>query len=320
MHNTRATLLQGGLSFFVFSILFLAGCASAPQTTTLLAQPGTLPQHHELTKVTFFPQEEYQCGPAALATLYQATGIDVSPAELVPEIYLPSRKGSLQVEILASSRRHDRVAYRINPDMKSLLTEVSAGNPVLVLQNLTLSWLPTWHYAVVVGFDLDREEIVLRSGKEKRHVTSLITFERTWARSKYWGIVILPPQQLPATADVNHYIKAVVNLEQAKRWRTAQTAYQTALSRWPENLIAFIGLGNSSYQLHDLDLAEKSFRQAIQYHPDSAVAHNNLAQVLLDQGKTAEAKSFAQKAVSMGGPQLEQFKETLMEINQKLKK
>lgn len=320
MRTEKATLLQGGLFLYALTILFLAGCASTPQTSHLLSQPDSLPQHYEISNVAFFPQKEYQCGPAALATVYQNAGINISPDDLVSEIYLPSRKGSLQVEILASSRRHDRIAYRIEPDIRSLLTEVSAGNPVLVLQNLSLSWAPTWHYAVVVGFNLSKKEIVLRSGMEKRHVTSLGTFERTWARSNYWGIVVLPPDQLPVTADVNRYVKTIVNLEQSKHWQTAQTAYRTALARWPSNLLALIGLGNTSYQLKDLHNAETAFRDAVQHHPDSAPAYNNLAQVLLELGKIIEAKSYAETAVSLGGPQLEQSIATLREIDQQLQK
>lgn len=320
MHNQRATLLQGGLIFFVLLLLLLTGCASTPQTRDLLSQQGSLPQHHELTEVAFFPQEEYQCGPAALATMFQNTGINITPAELVPEIYIPARKGSLQIEILASSRRHGRVAYQIEPSLRTLLSEVSAGNPVLVLQNLALSWAPTWHYAVVVGFDLSTQEIILRSGLEERRITPLGTFERTWARSNYWGIVLLNPDQLPASVEANRYIKSVVTLEQVKRWQEAKTAYQTALSRWPDNLIALMGLGNMNYQLKNLESAEKAFRDAINKHPDFAPAYNNLAQVLLERDKIEEAKSFAQQAISLGGPQLENFKATLREIHQKLEK
>jgi hypothetical protein len=35
------------------------------------------------------------------------------------------------------------------------LREVAAGNPVLVLQNLSFAWAPVWHYAVVMGYDAD---------------------------------------------------------------------------------------------------------------------------------------------------------------------
>ena len=53
----------------------------------------------------------------------------LSPTALVDEIYIPSRLGSLQIEILASTRRHGRIPYRIEPNMKSLFSEIAAGNP-----------------------------------------------------------------------------------------------------------------------------------------------------------------------------------------------
>ncbi len=327
MHKTQATTYRGGLLVLLVSLF--TGCASAPQTKQLLKQqllaqqslehPLGIPQKHELTQVPFYPQKKYQCGPAALATVLQNSGVDISPLELVPEIYLPARQGSLQIEILAATRQHGRIAYQINPDLRSLFREVSAGNPVLVLQNLGLSWTPTWHYAVVTGFDLAKQSVILRSGMEERHQTSLDTFERTWARGKYWGIVVLPPNKLPETADALRYVKTVAALEKIKRWQDANTAYSTALTRWPDNLIAQMGLGNSFYMLKNLPAAERAFRTVSSAHPDFGVAFNNLAQVLLEQGKIIEAKTRALRAIEIGGPQLEKFRDTLREINQQQK-
>lgn len=314
---------RGGLFCFIFSLLALvSGCATAPQTQQLLAAPDEgLPHQAELSNTPFFPQELYQCGPAALATVLNSSDVAVEPAALVDEIYIPSRLGSLQIEILASTRRHGRLPYRIEPNMKSLFTEIAAGNPVLVLQNLGLSWAPQWHYSVVVGFDLPQRHVILRSGLEPRHITTMDTFELTWARSNYWGIVIMPPDQLPATADADSYLRTVVNLENTQQWGVAQKAYRTALTRWPNNLIAQMGLGNSAYRLGDLEAAARAFGAAVTSHPDASAAHNNLAQVLLEQGKLAEAETHAQRAVKLavktGGPHLSSYRETLSEIQQK---
>jgi tetratricopeptide (TPR) repeat protein len=310
-------------------IIMLAGCASAPQTEQLLQKSTGLPSHSELTQAPFFPQERFQCGPAALATVLKYSGVNIDAGALVDEIYLPSRLGSLQIEILASSRRHGRLPYRISPDLFSLLSEVAAGNPVLVLQNLGLSWAPQWHYAVVVGFNLPQREIILRSGLEARHRTSLDTFEYTWARGRYWGIVVLPVDTLPATANADAYLRSVISLEgtqQKERWQLANKAYQTALTRWPNNLVAQMGLGNSAYQLADLKAATDAFRAAVRDHPNAAAAHNNLAQVLMElallkqpsmkQESLDEAEKHAQRAVALGGPHLESYRATLAEIQQ----
>ncbi len=301
-------------------LIVISACASGPQTQQLLTTPNSLPSNIELSHTPFFPQKRYQCGPAALATSLKHSGVDVNLNSLVDEIYLPSRLGSLQLEIIASTRRHNRLPYRIEPNIHALLSEVAAGNPVLVLQNLGFSWSPQWHYAVVIGFDLNQHIILLRSGTNARHVTDMNTFELTWARSQYWGIVVLSAEALPASSNAGHYLRTIIALEKTQtnnqQWLTIHTAYRTALSRWPNNLIAQMGLGNSAYQLADLDTAAQAFRKATHNHPNAGAAYNNLAQVLLEQGKLDEAEKQAQHAVTLAGPHLEDFRATLIDIQQ----
>ncbi len=266
----------------------------------------------------FFAQEAYHCGPAALATVLNHSGLNVTPEELAPQVYLPERQGSLQFELLAAVRRHGRVPYVLHPRLEALATEVASGNPVLVLQNLGIAAAPFWHYAVVVGFDLARAEVVLRSGGARRHVTSLRTFEHTWRRGDYWAIVVPPPDRLPRTAEELPYLQSVLALEKLKRWQDAATAYGSALQRWPNSLGAHVGLGNSRYALGELREAEAAFRAATRDHPRAAVAFNNLAQVLADQERWDEAERAAQKAVEIGGDNAELFRQTLARTQARL--
>ena len=297
------------------ALALLLGACAAPQTRALLQGPSTgLPQSIELGQTPFFPQELHQCGPAALATALGAAGIAAEPERIVPQVYLPEREGSLQVELLASARRHGAVAYELNPALEDLLAELAAGNPVMVLQNLGLSWIPRWHYAVAVGYDLGQGEIVLRSGRERRQVMSLNTFEHTWARSGRWAMLALAPGRLPATVQEAAYVSAVVALERTGSTRAARNAYAAAVQRWPKNLMARMGLGNTAYALKDLDAAEAAFRQAVVDHPDSAAAYNNLAHVLAQRHHYAEALVAARRAVELGGPQEAEARRTLAEI------
>ncbi|MDX1488047.1 MAG: PA2778 family cysteine peptidase, partial [Acidiferrobacterales bacterium] len=295
---TRA--LAGGL--LAVAIALASGCASSLQSKRLVRAPGDLTQRLELKEVPFFPQEAYQCGPAALATVLNAAGASVAPEALVPQVYLPDRQGSLQLELLGATRQHGFVPYVLEPRFADLLKEVEAGNPVLVLQNLGVSWYPKWHYAVVVGFDLSQGEIILRSGREARYVIAMRRFEHTWKRSGYWAMVSVPPDRVPHTASEARYVRAIVDFERVKRWHDATRAYETALSRWPNNLVARLGLGNSRYALGDLPNAEVAYRQAIHDHPQAAPAFNNLAQVLAEQGRFPEAEVAARRAVQLGGP------------------
>ena len=103
-------------------------------------------------------------------------GREATPETLLSQVYVPGRKGSLQAEMLAAARRHRLVAYTLAPRLADLLHEIAAGNPVLGLQNLGLDWVPRWHYAVAIGYDLEERQIVLRSGVTHRLAMSLDTF------------------------------------------------------------------------------------------------------------------------------------------------
>ena len=256
----------------------------------------------QLDAVPFYAQDEYQCGPAALAMVLEAGGKSIQPEVLRPQVFLPDRQGSLQVEMLAATRRNGFVAVELNPKLSDLLAEIAAGNPAVVLQNLALDWYPVWHYAVAIGYDLNAQQIVLRSGTERRLEMPLSTFERTWQRGGYWAMLALPPGRFPSSIGPAEYLSAVTRLEKAGQPESALAAYQRALERWPDQFTALIGAGNTAYRTGDFDGAERAFRRATLVYPRSAAAHNNLAQTLADLDRYDEALTEARLAVGLGGP------------------
>lgn len=297
----RTTSRRGWLPGFFLLLALLSGCAT--QTRALLSAPhAQLPQQLELKATPFFAQERYQCGPAALAMSLHAAGIAVDPEALVPQVYLPQREGSLQVEMLAAARRNGAFGITIPPRLDALLAELAGGNPVLVLQNLSLPVAPLWHYAVVIGYDLAQGDIILRSGTTERLVMTLSTFEHTWARGGYWGMVALAPERLPATADEAPVADALVAFEKSGAPAAVRKAYAVAVQRWPGNLALLLGLGNTAYGAGDRAAAADAFRRASQQHPESAPAFNNLAVVLSELGQLQEARAAAETALALGGP------------------
>ena len=184
MRSLRAAFLENArfAAGVFFASMLLGGCSiMLPQTSGLRdAWPAGLPESVELADVPFFPQEEYQCGPAALATVMAKAGAKVTPDELVSQVYIPARKGTLQVEMLAAPRKHGLVSVALVPRLEDVLREVASGTPVVVLHGYGVWPIKYWHYSVVVGFDRAKAEAILRSGTHERLTMPFAVLEYTW--------------------------------------------------------------------------------------------------------------------------------------------
>jgi hypothetical protein len=278
----------------------LSGCASGPPVAHLDEPYGGVAAV-ELASTPFFPQQAYQCGPAALATVLVTSGVAVTPQELTTKIYLPERRGSLQTELIAASRRYERVPYALAPNLNAMLKELQGGNPVLVLQNLGINLIPRWHYAVVIGYVPEDHALILRSGTERRRTTDINRFLRSWRRAGNWALVIFPPDRLPADPDLDRYLEAVAGLESAGRVEVAIEAYATATRRWPDSPAAWYGLGNAYYLDGSFDEADAAFRKSLALRPDNAAARNNLAQSLLARDCLTAAAETVRAALALDG-------------------
>jgi len=298
----------------VFVTVLLSACAGTPKLQD--AETVGLSRSVDLVDTPFFPDDTYFCGPAALATSLSAAGLPTTLGDLVGKVFLPGREGSLQIEMLAGARRHGAVAFVIAGSLAALLQELDAGNPVVVLLNLGLSWAPSWHYAVAVGYDLETRHVLLRSGPMKRQELSFTTFENTWQRSDRWAFVALPPGRFAATANEAEATRALVAFERNNPPAVATTAYRSGLARWPQNSTLAMGLGNALYASGDLSSAEKVFREVAGSH-NIASAHNNHARVLLELGRREEAWQAAESGLPIAGPLRQALLETLRAIDPK---
>lgn len=281
----------------------LAACAGR-ETARLVADPHGRPEVVRVAQVPFFAQTEHACGPASMAMVLAWSGVPASPEALLTQVYTPGREGSFATDMLAAARRNGRLAVPVT-ELPDLLTELAAGHPVLVFQNLGLDIKPIWHFAVAVGYDLPARKVVLHSGVEEAQRLSLDTFEHSWDRAGSWALVVLPPGQLPATASEAAVVSAAAGLERVGLPQAAAQGYQSALARWPDSLGAAMGLGNARYAAGDRNGAEAAFRLAVKHHPDAAAGWNNLAHVLLERGRLKEASMAADKAFALDNGQPE---------------
>jgi len=245
-----------------------------------------------LADVPFYPQTDYQCGPAALAGLLGAAGVTTTPAELSPQVYLPGRQGTLQVELLAATRRAGRIPWVIDGTPEALLAQLQAQRPVLVLQNLRTPHFPLWHYALVTGVDAPSNTILLNSGTERSLALAAPSFLRSWDWAGRWGMVALRPGAPPPPgADAQAWGEAVAAFEAVAGAAAARPAWVAAARRWPDSPLPWLALGNQAYAAGAAGIAARCYAAGLARDAGAPALANNLGSVLGETGcpRTAAA-------------------------------
>ena len=302
--------------FLCATIVLFTGCAS--KNYDYLSTDKSILESKKLS-LALYPQEEYFCGPSSMATLLNHQHIDFIYGDVVGSTFTPDLKGTLQVEMKATARRYGLIPYAINPNLPSVLSEVSTNRPVLVLFNLGLPALPVWHYSVVTGFDKESKKVYLSGTKTHPTWMSFDEFETFFERAGSWAIVALKPPLLPVASSETEIIKAIVDMAEVGY---KDAAKQTAINYVSQHPLSFLGsvmLANIHFNMKDYPNATAEYRRALILKPNDPVVLNNLAQSLLKENKLYDAKLNALAAVNAGGVFLVESQTTLEEINRKLK-
>jgi ABC-type bacteriocin/lantibiotic exporter with double-glycine peptidase domain len=175
----------------VGATLFLTVACAHPSLDTIRANAAA-GHGHLIGTVPFIAQEAYQCGPASLAMVLQYYGAAVDAAEITSELYLPSVRGTLNLDLEFYARRRGFQARSFAGTLAQAKDELRRGHPLIVFQDLGMAGYPVPHFAVLVGYDDRAEAVVLHSGTTADRVVSYPAFEQSWAKRKAWTLLITP--------------------------------------------------------------------------------------------------------------------------------
>ena len=165
-------------------IVFFMGCAHSRRAAPA---SGGAPR----LQVPFFPDGGDQCGPTALASVLGYWGVPAEPAALRREIYLPSLRGALPLDLLLAARARGLKAEMSNGGRDELRGQIDAGRPVIAFVNLGFRFLPIGHFLVVTGYD--ERGIYAHSGRRKNAFVGWSKFEGMWEKTGRWTLVISRP-------------------------------------------------------------------------------------------------------------------------------
>jgi len=315
--QTNLSIKNAYLRVGIFLCFFILGATActAPLTKQLeFERPLDLPAQAQIENVPFFPQEAYHCGPSTLAMAMNFYGRETNPSDVAKDVFIPNRKGSFQIEMKAAVRKRGMLAYVLTPELVYLLAEVSVGHPVVVLQNNSIKLYPVWHYATMIGYDLDAQTVTLHTGVNSSYTLSMHTFEHTWNRAGNWALVVLPTDQLPNDRNLENVLQAAVDLEEVGKIQAANETYQNINKRWPDNLVAVMGTANTFLRLQQPEQATPRYLRAIELKPNKADIYNNLAYSLMGQSCSESALNSINCAITLE-PTNAEFKDSLQEIS-----
>ena len=280
------------------ALIILSGCTPK--------EPLPSGKYHSSSniKVPFVSPRSDLCGSTSIemiSSYWQSTTSYVprlSRHELDGRTLIPAKGGTLQAELVATARANGLLVYPLTPTFDALFSELGKQHPVIVLVNRGYSWYPLWHYAPVTGYDRGNRTILMHFSDQPNEALPIETFAALWKRSGNWGVVLLPPGHLPASASPKTFLRSAYELEKTGMMDEAIIAYQSALLRWPEDIDILFALANAYYHSHQLRDAEQSYRKLLSLEPGHPLALNNLADLLCGMGRSNDALRVLGEAVT----------------------
>lgn len=206
------------------AVALLAGCGGHPPAA---ARIGSLPDRVELTGVPFYRGEAQASAPMALAAALNQQRVNVTPGLVDESVKLPQEPSKLGAAVEQGAREYGMIVYPVGPDLPALLTQVAAGNPVLLRFQEGSSFWAEPRYGLLVGYDRFKSSVLLRAGQERRKRMEFKTFEAAWKGAGSWAVLVLSPNRLPAQVDPAAWRKAADALSRQGQEQAAALATRT---------------------------------------------------------------------------------------------
>jgi len=182
--GARRVLLPGvslGILFLIFLLWGCAGPSPKPSSKTARMIEG----------VPFFPQEQFQCGPASLAGVLNYYGLRMTPTEIAAEIFSRQARGTLDMDMVFYAQRKGMKAEQYAGSIEDLQRSLDFQRPVIVLIDQGFWVYQNNHFMVAVGYD--ERNLVVNSGKEEHKFIPWEAFVKSWEKTKFWTLRITPP-------------------------------------------------------------------------------------------------------------------------------
>jgi len=166
------------------ALVLISSCITAQQI------PQTYDMH-VINNVPFFPQEDYQCGPASLASVLTYWNIHTEPDEIGRDIFSKSARGTLTIDMMLYAQKKGLYVQQFKGSSEALRNYLDSGYPLIVLVDYGISLFQMNHFMVVTGYR--NSSVIVHSGRFQNKLIPEKDFLASWKKTDYWSLLIKKP-------------------------------------------------------------------------------------------------------------------------------
>lgn len=177
-----------GTALLILHVCLLSGCSTGAKELEI-ARPS---QAVLIKDVPFFPQLDYQCGPASLAGVLNYHGDTVTPAEIAEAIYRQKIRGTVSLDMVLYARQRGFASKWYEGSTADIVRAVDSGSPLVVMIDLGFSLARAYHFMVITGYS--SQGVVANTGTTPQKLISWEKFMAQWEKTHNWTLLITPKQ------------------------------------------------------------------------------------------------------------------------------
>ena len=177
-----------------FSLLLLLNCIlllnSCSKETHNSANLSSSYNAKIIKNVPFVKQEDKFCGPAAMASVMNFYGQNISQDQIANDVYSPELKGALISDMENFATKMGYNASTINGDQNTLISLVDEGIPSIILVDLGIWVVSVPHYYVVYGYNKGKETFLINTGFTSNKEINFKDLDKEWEKMNRLMLIV----------------------------------------------------------------------------------------------------------------------------------
>lgn len=203
MKRIKGLSVRGAMPFKARTFLLLltifvavAGC-TAQTLHSVIADitSGKNSSAHLIKDVPVFVQGDKLCGPAALTTVINFHGVDVTQQQIADKVFTEKAQGTFTLDMLLYAKDVEGLrATHYSGGLTDVKQRVREGNPPVLFLKSRMMRFPKGHYVVVTGFSDTYKVVILHDGGQKQTLMSYNRLLAAWKKTAYSTLLVTKEQ------------------------------------------------------------------------------------------------------------------------------